>query len=261
LRRGSSTAVGSPEEIAQMGAERAATPNAEPTLELAFYDRTSGAPAGNHVSLRTMRLDTPQKKDIPPYDGGGTFYSGLGINGAYYRDLTEYTRITHSVAPVAFTLHNAGEVSAQDVRLSFEVDDPENACTFMEQWDMPEPAQRERTISLPGPTIHDRHDVIVERAGTKWRVECLFGKIQPHGRGRLDNVLYVGAGRSCSLTVEGQLSADNLSRPQPVRFDFEFAVERKAVSLDDIETMERRRFFATPEGAAMLDDIGREEEE
>ena len=262
VRRGSATDIASPDEIAQMGADRAVTRGAEPSLEFAIYDRESGKPAGNGVSLQTILLETPSEKDIPNYDGasgGGMLVSALGINSAYYRELVEYTRLRHFAGAVSFTVHNGGEVSAQDVRLAFEVDDPAEAYSFLEQWDMPEPPERERIMSFHGPTIHDTHDVHVERIGTRWCVECHFGKIQPQGSGRLDNVLYVGAARSGTLSIDGRLSADNLGRPVPVRFDIEFEVAPRTVSLDDIEALERRRIFGSEEGDAMLDELGHAE--
>lgn len=266
VRRGSSTAVASPEEIAQMGADRAAVPAAAPSLELMLIDRETGKPIAMPATFQTLLLDVPAKEEVPDYHDGRNDPLIIRIhhgNADYYRELAAFTRTVNFLRPVFFTVRNTGEVSAQDVRLVFEIDDPSLAWEFVEAWDIPEPPKTHYD-PLHGHTIrtfHETQDISVERVGDTWRVEGRFGKIQPQQTAQLKDALFVGAAKSDALTINAQIFADNLPRPRPARFELEFAVERTSVALDEIEAMERQRFFATPEGAALLDEIGQKAEE
>jgi hypothetical protein len=268
IRRGSSTAPANPDEIAQMGAERAAaSAAATPSLELMLIDRGTGKSLGTETSFQTLLLDVPDEKDIPDYHSarqrGFMAPSIYGDNRDYYRELAAFTKAVNYVRPVAIAVKNTGETSAQDVRLVFEIDDPSFAYEFIEEWDMPEPPRPQRgLIRTPHiHTVHDTHDVSVARIGDTWRVEGRCGKIQPQEVAQLENLLFAGARNSGTLSINAQLFADNLPRPQQVAFALAFEVTRKQAALDDVETMERERFFNTPEGSKLLDELRQDEEE
>lgn len=72
--------------------------------------------------------------------------------------------------------------------------------------------------------------------------------VQPQEIAELENLLFAGARSSGTLAIQALLFADDLPRPQPVAFSLAFEVIRKQAALDDIETLERERFFNTPVG-------------
>src|SRR5690606_4673837 len=128
-------------------------------------------------------LDVPAEKTIPDYHDGRNDPFILRIyhgNRDYYRELAAFTKMANFMRPVFFAIRNSGEVSAQDVRLVFEIDDPLHALEFVEACDMPDPPKRHYDQFSPHRlrTIHDPHDVSVERIGKTWRIEGRFGKVQ-----------------------------------------------------------------------------------
>ena len=253
LRRGSGTAVATPEEIARMGTDRPGASAPEPLLALSLFERGTGQFLGDEMVLCSTVLRVPPKKDIPNLTGRG-YVSLIPINSDYYRELAAFTRITQLMKPVSFAVMNRGGVSAHDVRLVFEVDDPEDRYVFEDSSNFPEPPERQHEIRplIDVLSTRTKYDVSVERTSGTWRVECSFGKIQPQDTVRLADDLYAGAHRSGTLDIKGQLFADNLSRPRPATFALRIEVDERTVSLDEIKTMELERYCSTPEGREML---------
>ena len=254
LRRGSSTAVAAPDEVARMGADRHVAAAPEPSLSLSLFDRGTQKTLERQVSLRTTLLHVPPESDIPDYSERPMVAQLININSAYYRELAAFTQTLHLMRPLSFAIENAGAVSAHDVRLIFSVEDPDDEYVFMEVADIPGPPDSQHGIysfaqNLPA---LGGEDVTVEHIAGTWRVECNFGKIQPQETARLSEDLYVGARRSGTLEINAQIFADNLSQPRPARFSLQFDVDEREVSLDEIKEMERERFFSTSEGRKVL---------
>ena len=256
IRRGSSSGIANPDEIAQMGADRATVQGEEPRFSLDLFDRETGQSYGETHSLRCTLLEVPLKKDIPDYeerDGG--FLQMHGVNRHYYRDLVKFTAANDFLRPVSIALQNKSSVVANDVRLLIEVEDTDGEIEFIEESDLPrEPVSRDIFPYHRIPEINFRPDIEVTRKGNKWIIECSFGKVQPKQTARLSDDLYVGKKSSGEVTIDGKIYADNLSAPAPIRFTLHFETETHAASLEQIEEMEMRRFLSTPEGKKYLED-------
>ena len=187
LRRGSSTAVATPEEIARMGADRPVASAREPSLTLSVFERGTGQLLGDEMALRSTVLRVPPKKDIPNLTGRG-YVSLIPINSDYYRELAAFTRITQLMKPVSFAVMNRGGVSAHDVRLVFEVDDPGDRYVFEDASNFPEPPERQHEIRPLKDVLSARtkYDVSVER--TSWnmarRVQLRKDSASGHGTAR-----------------------------------------------------------------------------
>lgn len=64
LRRGSSTAIANPDEVAQMGAHQVETQGAEPSLYLQLFDRFTGERSEAECPVESCYFDVPPEKDI-----------------------------------------------------------------------------------------------------------------------------------------------------------------------------------------------------
>lgn len=255
LRRGSSTDTATPDEIAQMGAQQIQAHGIEPSFELDIFDRETGETLGHEITIGSTVLHVPPKNEIPDYSEGHPMFSvTLHVNRDYYRELTRFMQIVSLASPVSFALRNASTVSAHDVRMIFEIEDPEDRYVFMEDREMPEPPKSRDPILFQRNYIPNvtGSDIDVTRTGNRWRIECRFGKIQPHDTARLSDDLYAGAYQGGTLTVDARIYADNISRPLPARFDLHFDVEQRTVSLEDIKRLEYERLIATPEGERLI---------
>lgn len=256
IRHGSSSGIANPDEVAQMGAERAIVQGQEPRFSLDLFDRTTGETYGEAHSLQCTLLDVPLEKDIPDYeerDGG--FLQLHGINRDYYRDLVRFTEANHFFSPVSIALQNKSSVVANDVRLVIEVKDTDGDIEFIEESDLPqEPVARDPLFHHRIPQVNFRPDIEVTRKGDMWTIECSFAKLQPQQTARLSDDLYVGKKTSGEVTIDGMIYADNLSAPAPVRFTLHFETKSQTASLKQIEEMEMQRFLSTPEGKKYLEE-------
>jgi len=252
-RRGSSTAVATPEEIAQMGvADQLGEERSEPQLQLRLVKRLTRLDLGTAVRLDIVRLNTPELRDIPDYaegtSGGFSFPNSLtGVQRNYWRELVQFTRMTHGLRPLSLAVNNLGPATARDVRLVFDVANSEGVYRFIRGSDLPEAPVRVRNPLYPDFRVPAfSHSIHVDRRGDSWHVDCSFGKLQPQETGVLPEDLYVGANESGELQLKCELFADNLARPTPQKINITFSVSRRKVTLDEIKAIEAERFANSP---------------
>lgn len=239
LRRGSSTGTATPNEIAQMGREDfSAHREKEPYLALHLFDREAGTQMRENTPaiLQCVSIRLVGDSSIPDYEGSLPIISGA-YNRNYFRELTEYVQDRCFLMPISLAMTNTGSETALDVRLVIELDDSGSKYGFRGQLEMPSLPDRDQFLSnvsgIRG--IHDPPQQIDSiKKGKTWRVECRFGKIQPHDTVRLREDLFVGARTTETLSVPGKIYADNLSNPRSVSFDLQIHSDTRKCSLQEI---------------------------
>ena len=217
IRRGSSTDVASPDEVARMRDADIALVR-QPSLELDVVER------GTRCSLGTSLL-----------------FGSLGLdNKDYHRDIASYL-VAIRLLPVTLALRNTTGTAAQDVRVVFPR--REQPVRFMAGLDMPD---EPRDTVGPGMNFRPAKSVFsnqlgvqVAREGSKWRVESRFGKIQPGYTVLLNEDLLVGARNPGRLEVDGVLYADNLSLPSSVSFSLDFEQGSEVLTPDRLKDLAR----------------------
>lgn len=255
IRRGSSTDVATPDEIAQMGADQFMGSVVEPRLEVQLGDRSTGRLIGTELSISSRFLNIPQRENIPYFELGPSPMPSLGhANPDYYRELAHFTQVTQMVRPLALVLRNSGEVTAHDARLVMRIADYDRLLYLVDENDMPRVPERMRDLirSYMSSNVPVKQDVLVSRVGDTWKVEGWFGKVQPQATVWLTDNVYIGAQRSCELPLEIQVFADNLSRPMVGQLKVTFQVQARDVDLTEIQRIERDRCSNSPEGKEML---------
>jgi hypothetical protein len=268
VRRGSSTDIASPDEIAAMGADQIASHALEPVLAFSACDRATGQILGTTLELKCVALDLPDAETIPDYsEGSGELLqlSPWHVNKDYFRELAKFISLRNLLRRVSFSVNNAGEVTAHDVRVVFDVPDASNVFCFMEHSEVPDPPTirsefiATRIHNFVRPNVKSR--VEVQRMGDVWHIECFFGKVQPKGTARLAEDLYIGSFETMQLSVETKIFADNLSRPLNGPLEFRFEVENREATMEDVKRLEFERYSQTPEGREELEGIQTEAEE
>lgn len=255
IRRGSSTDVATPDEIAQMGADQFMGSVVEPRLEVQLGDRSTGRLIGTELSISSRFLNIPQRASIPHFERGPSPMPSLGhANPDYYRELAHFTQVTQMVRPLALVLRNSGEVTAHDARLVMRITDYDRLLYLVDENDMPRVPERMRDLirSYMSSNVPIKQDVLVSRVGDTWKVEGWFRKVQPQATAWLTDNVYIGAQRSCELPLEIQVFADNLSRPMVGQLKVTFQVQTCDVDLKEIQRIERDRYSNSPEGKEML---------
>lgn len=263
IRRGSSTAIASPDEVSHMGAPATTTAQL-PRLLLYIGDAQTQQKEGLSITLTTHNLIGPNKEDIPDHsDTPGP----LGFvdpfhhtNTAYYRELVRYINTTEKTKSYSIAVENEGDVVAQDVRVVLHIDDPTKNLIFLHEDDIPDEPQMSWSsyahIQLPSLHPPPRPDIIVRYTGTAWHIECIMGKIQPKATTWTRDLLFIGAKQSGTYTLPAQLFADNLPTPLTTTIEATINATTETATMQTIYTLSLERLRQTdPERYARIMNI------
>ncbi len=253
IRRGSSTAVASPEEVAQMGRDELIG-SGQPCLNIQFGDRESLTLLGNDFRAETLVLKTPPTSEIPdfapPLDEG-QFYWRLSPNRDYTRQLLRFVKDQKRLTGFSLAVRNTGDVLANDVRLVLEISDPEKILDFVVERDLSDRPEQypdySPIIALNRARPVPRH-LWAKRVGDVWVIEALIGKIQPKALGWLSEKLYVGARRTTDVVIPGQAFADNLCQPSKVEMRLLVETREEEADLSRIAKLDDDLYLGTSEG-------------
>jgi hypothetical protein len=244
LRRGSSTAAATPDEIIKMGlATHAAL--SSPSLSVVFADADKRVALGDTIDMQCLLIDIQNRLTLPDYTESHNSYftsSTFSTNPNYYRELAWHTIVTNLVRPLQFAIRNDGAVSATDVHVELLIR-CQSAFVFDED-SLPRKPEPRHYGLLKGymPRLRrDAPDVAVKELTDSWVVDLSVQKVHPGSTSWLRNTLYVGAKTSHDLVLAGRLSADNVSPPQLISLAIKCSTESKSMSLSDVIRLERER--------------------
>ena len=225
LRRGSSTAVAQPDEIARMGATH--TPQTSPVLQLQFADAKQRRLTGDTQAIHATHFAIDDIEEIPkyeertPFGPGSLTYWPYRTNPNYLQDRTVYTWAQHLCKPLQFAITNSGPVTAMDVRVELTVQSPHAVLFDEDSWPK-EPASREDRFSIAHNLsgFHMKYDdsiTVQQLPDYSSVVKICTHKIQPKETKWIESLLYLGARSSGKIILNGTMRADNISTPQPAR--------------------------------------------
>ena len=222
VRRGSSTAIASPDEIAKMRSSSGPSPEELLILQVQFYDTKEVSSLGPEFCANTVNLELLQDHAIPDYgvvrrpSGFDFSPSFAGTNADYYRQYAKYLQTVMRYKRVDFNVTNSGHCVALDVRLQAEISDPGGTILLADETKMPEEPSRDRfTIPRVKPLVGP--DITVQEAPGRWILRAVVGKIQPQSAVHTTSGLYVGAKDGQEIVLPISIYADNL--PDPKRQD------------------------------------------
>lgn len=240
LRRGSSTAVAEPDEIALMGTPGVSSAN-QPTVELNIVNRKTGISLGERaIAEECTWFDVPPDEEIPDYSADA-FLNPL-TNRGFFRDAAKFIQ-TSSCFEVALELRNTGGIVVHNAALEFELHDPERCYEMLKPQDRAEQPTPHGLMGSPiTPIFAQNPDVSVAREGEVWKVVCTFGKIQPERAARLQDDLLIGARNAGDVTIPGRVYADNISNPIPVQIQLSFQSGARRFTAEEIRHIAGKHF-------------------
>lgn len=250
IRRGSSTGEASPDEIAEMGAERASVAE-PPSIEFEFAEPDTHTRLGTEVDLTSILLVDPP---APPPEAIHEAMKHLAkapliespltrfrINPVIldplrtFRPSPEQVRAYRQTlalhAALGFWIRNAGSVTAEDVRVVIRGKQTDD-LSLLDEHDHPKNRQQ-----FGIPTVL-RSDVRVDQHGDGWSVSVDVGKLQPKSDVWISDRWYVGARRPLQLDVEAKVFADNLPEPISVPLVIKITTTERIYYPEDFEERE-----------------------
>lgn len=233
LRRGSSTAIADPDEIARMGATTIQGVG-RPTLEFGVVDATSHEWLGTTVKVATTFL---QVDPTTPRPTSRSYLVGI-TDPNYPKLLLQYVQVKNAREPVAVALRNGSAYVADAVYVEIEIPRSSTLFLFDENTFPTQPSQyfAGNVKSLArGP----EPDLIVQDLGTRWKISADIGKVRPGATVVTRSVLHIGASESQKVPTEAVIYSQNLP-PLHVPLLFDFTVKRRAMQGSDWVSFEDR---------------------
>ncbi len=237
LRRGSTTGLANPDEIARMGALPEVSDKRSPAqpdeisetritsdtsdesssaLNFQFINTEKNSLLGDSLDIDTTVLDIPTDLEIPDYvTKYGLFARKLGMgNTSFYRELAEYMKLITSVEPLNFAVTNFEKMEANNVRVEVEIEDISENILLMSEDDLPvRPVKSRFNLSSNIRGINVLPDLSVNKNPRSWSVTIFLDKIQPKHTVCTKSMLFVGATIRSTLELKCSIYADNLSDP------------------------------------------------
>ena len=241
IRRGSSTDIASPDEIADMGRAVAApgTIGAD-ALRIEFVEPTSQEFLGGTLIARPGNLTLlenrdPQRSDIP-----NSLRQLLSHNSE--RETAAWKAVAYAkYYPLSFGLVNRGSVTAQDVRIQLTAPNTGEGVELIDEGDHPRykrgsigfmdfPLPRVRTPFL-------ETWVSVKSEGSSWSVNIEAKKLQPKRPVLISSEVFVAAEKDADLCMDGFMYADNLPQPVPVSLALQVRPIAQQMTIDQAASL------------------------
>jgi len=242
VRRGSSTAIALPDEIARMGAEWTHDLQRVSKLEANIVTVGADEVFGPTIHADIDILTIPDESEIPTYGAmnlGGYEMPGFDKNASYYREYAAYLKNRRGMTGFRFHVRNTGTAVAEDVRIIFEVE-PANCyvCVGRRMPKRPDPDTNLaipslKSLSAPSPTLH------CERTHKGWRGSALMGRLQAKAEQESTESLWVGAANSGTITVRAKVFADDLPSPVEAEYSIVLTCKQVALTVDEIIKLAR----------------------
>jgi Putative DNA-binding domain len=230
LRRGTTTAIASPDEVFAMGRAKHDL-EAAPVLELRFADLEARTQLEASATLVVSVLSIPRRADIPDFDdpktrspfGNFAMLTHRHANSDYYRELIYYYYETLRSKVLGFAIYNPSPTLANDVRAEIAVPKMSEAFTLFESDDLPDmPHQyidlfrpHVRPLSEQIRSANYVPDVSIVETGESWLVSVKYDKVQAKQTLFSRSAIAIAFKKTCQFECAVTIYCDNL--PDPIR--------------------------------------------
>jgi len=246
LRRGSSTFVALPDEIARMGQAVSDGLKPKPLLVPRLATNSDWSNLIEVGSFEAVHLNSLEIKSLPDYSlpaptdiSGKTIYYIGRANSGFFRERAEYYRFCAKLRPIRFAVRNEGNAIASGVKLTIHVADSVHTLEFQLGSNQPKQPRMEwspidglmsRTVSMNqvGPDI----DILKTSAG--WTICAYFGKIQAKDTKLTSEKLFVGMAHSGTIELPVLIFADEISNPVSSLLSLNFAITERELTYAEL---------------------------
>jgi hypothetical protein len=248
IRRGSSTDIASPDEIAKMGRADIESIAVTPILEVELFDNEGFRSLGSKIERETINLTIPKEDEIPDY-GTMKFPVGLGIyqdiagfgkNRNFYREMASYLRVIGETVKLDFKVTNAGTISATDIRVEAIIQDPNSILILYGPSEIPKPPSTSSSL-FNSAAINLNDDIQIRRSDQQWVITGHIKKVQPKAYELTHSGFRIGAKQEIRIGIEARIYADNLPEPKNANLNISIKPDQDTISVESlIEFIEKQ---------------------
>lgn len=244
VRRGSSTAIASPEEVARMGADVPSTRERDVCLCLQFASDENCDLLGREIAISTVDLQiiggaipdygAPRRAQLPAWNVPAF---DTWKNKDYYREYVEYARKTLSASGLRLAVTNTGRATANDVKVVLNVADDNAQLILFDSEHVPrEPSNS--SILMSSTYEFARHgngpDLVAQPVPAGWQVTARISKVQPKDTVLTESLVYVGAKTTRQITFDAMVYCDEFEAPTSETLGIAVDVQQRTSTVADI---------------------------
>lgn len=241
LRRGSSTAVATVDEISTMGIDISAVKMQEAKLEAFLVMGKHGEIVEKNIAIQTINITFPNLKQIPDYPLRGsspflyTVPPNILGNSDFFRKKAKYLAAHSRVKSFSVCIKNSGELPARDVKIVLTVNNENESTIIHGANKLPDYPDRDINInSHLFNRVANIPDIIFDQTINGWRITCNLGKIQPQETVTTKSKIYIGAISSKAISISGEIYSDDLPKPKNEIFQVNVETKENSYSIDQI---------------------------
>lgn len=239
LRRGSSTALAAPDEIARMGVPTAAVSQV-PALSLQFAKPESQVVYGTNLNVISKVLYLPEPSKIPLIQE--EYHHPLAVpdplnrlNTKYYREYAQYLADQILYEPVQLILTNIGQILINDAHLEIHIAIEKDFYIKEEGELLRVPTKTSNEIKLRNIlSLGSRSNTSIVERDQDWHLSVNFGNVQPKATAQSDK-FYIGSRIRQNININAFIYADNLSDPVQVALTIHFQIEEGHLSVEKLK--------------------------
>lgn len=234
VRRGSSTDIATPDEIAEMGRTPLGLRADKPSVRVEFANLDSREGMGQALSLTStvIAISAGVRFIKTPRPG----YSGMLVNEDYVSDLANWFRLTKPLTQLGFLAENTSGTAAHGVHVEMEFGAQDYLFVFDEEdlpekpkWDLVTGIARDALLRVPTP------DVRAKQHGKQWHLRFDVGDLRPKARAWSQCTVWIGATADLSLATTAKVYADSLPEPIEIPLSLEIQAQKRDLRDEDLE--------------------------
>ena len=258
IRRGSSTSVARPDEIARMGAvSPGGTSSDRPEIVVEWADLATKAVLSTSHAAMSSILDP----NLPEHTFGiprqGLGFTALSIGGpspSYSEEIIAYAAEISLTGPVGLKFTNQGSIVGKNVIFVGSITKHEGLDI---RDDLYEPSAF-RNMWLSSVTAHqprlppDEAVIRLRDYSDRWELTVEVGDMRPGDEIWTTDSIFIGSSISNTMVLEAEIRAENIPEPVVHRLEIHLEVERREMRREDVEPYlddEYRKLLERGEGS------------
>lgn len=218
VKRGSSTAEASIEEISKMGLPLEEE-SKKTILKLTFFEIESEKSLGEQIYLQTKPFCILD--NIPDYLGVNEIYPALGINKKFNRNLFEYFNFKYKFAKSSFLLENSGNIEAKNIKIEIQIADRD--IEIVQNGDEPiEPDKYNSDYIRKIPNFSIPNEIEVKKGNKIITIHSTIESIHAKDKIQLEGNIYINPRYSRELILNCRIYCDKIEKPFEQRMEIHF---------------------------------------
>jgi len=258
VRSGSSTAIASPDQIAEMAKADQQVSIMQANLDFEWVDSTEHRRLGKDVTIKCVKLINPPpeppkpmrpsiKSDAPPsnptylefikrsiHANSTPITPTVSLNdGPSAEEVIEYAKALASFAPLRIWLKNLGLRNAASVKVRIHIP-RESGVRVIDEGDFPK-EPKGRLLSLIGWRTPISFGTHVNESPDGWNVEIDGNTIQPQDEFWSDEKFYLSSDIDRTIETSARIFADDLAKPIEIPLTIRIEVITREMALADLQ--------------------------